>query len=134
MQAQVERVQDGAHGRNRQIGLEVLVARPPERRHPVAGLHAQVGQRGGQPPRTGRARPRTVDQIDCDPAAAMTICLCPKSVSARRTIAGIVSGKSIIKSAHSGRTILQRVAVLGARDSRVSRCRKRSVWRSAGRP
>ena len=44
----VERVQDGAHARDGEVGLHVRLVVPHERRHAVTGLHAEFAQRRGQ--------------------------------------------------------------------------------------
>jgi flavin-binding protein dodecin len=41
-QADVQRVQDGAVGRHREVELEVALRVPREGRHPVAALHAEA--------------------------------------------------------------------------------------------
>lgn len=51
-QAQVQSVEDRSHARDREVGLDVLVAVPHERRDPVALLHPEAGQHLGQ---SGRA-------------------------------------------------------------------------------
>jgi hypothetical protein len=48
-QPQVEGVQHRAHRRHGEVRLEVLLGVPQERPDPVALLHAEPGQRPGQP-------------------------------------------------------------------------------------
>ena len=49
-QADVQRVQDSSHRRNRQVQLEVPARVPSERGHPVAGSDAEPGQCAREPP------------------------------------------------------------------------------------
>ena len=48
-QPDVQGVQHGPHARRREVGLEVVLAVPGERRHPVAVAHPELAQPAAQP-------------------------------------------------------------------------------------